>query len=226
MQEIDQNQESVSLDQYINNIESELNEILMDPAASGYDSLMEQDIAYGVSFTIGINTTTDVVLDVGCGLGEFYYYVERFTNEKLYKYYGIDNIEEYLDINKFRSNQDDTVNLMNFDINDFEDGFTGYADDALRNLSILGNINDNIDWVVMCNVINEDFNTSQIINKIKFWSKVPEKGAVFTFKLDSQQKLADVASAIVLDDVLNNKTIIRSDFYKNWISVYVYNSRV
>jgi len=226
MQEIDETQESVSLDQYINNIESELNEILMDPNASGYDSLMEQDIAYGVSFTIGINTTTDVVLDVGCGLGEFYYYVERFTNEKIYKYYGIDNIEEYLDINKFRSNQDDTVNLMNFDINDFEDGFNGYADDALRNLSILGNINDNIDWVVMCNVINEDFNTSQIINKIKFWSKVPEKGAVFTFKLDSQQKLADVASAIVLDDVLNNKTIIRSDFYKNWISVYVYNSRV
>jgi SAM-dependent methyltransferase len=198
----------------------------MDPNASGYDSLMEQDIAYGVSFTIGINTTSDVVLDVGCGLGEFYYYVERFTNEKIYKYYGIDNIEEYLDINKFRSNQDDTVNLMNFDINDFEDGFNGYADDALRNLSILGNINDNIDWVVMCNVINEDFNTSQIINKIKFWSKVPEKGAVFTFKLDSQQKLADVASAIVLDDVLNSKTIIRSDFYKNWISVYVYNSRV
>jgi SAM-dependent methyltransferase len=226
MQEIDENQESVSLDQYINNIESELNEILMDPNASGYDSLMEQDIAYGVSFTIGINTTSDVVLDVGCGLGEFYYYVERFTNEKIYKYYGIDNIEEYLDINKFRSNQDDTVNLMNFDINDFEDGFNGYADDALRNLSILGNINDNIDWVVMCNVINEDFNTSQIINKIKFWSKVPEKGAVFTFKLDSQQKLADVASAIVLDDVLNSKTIIRSDFYKNWISVYVYNSRV
>jgi len=226
MQEIDETQESVSLDQYINNIESELNEILMDPNASGYDSLMEQDIAYGVSFTIGINTTSDVVLDVGCGLGEFYYYVERFTNEKIYKYYGIDNIEEYLDINKFRSNQDDTVNLMNFDINDFEDGFTGYADDALRNLSILGNINDNIDWVVMCNVINEDFNTSQIINKIKFWSKVPEKGAVFTFKLDSQEKLADVASAIVLDDVLNNKTIIRSDFYKNWISVYVYNSRV
>jgi SAM-dependent methyltransferase len=226
MQEIDETQESVSLDQYINNIESELNEILMDPNASGYDSLMEQDIAYGVSFTIGINTTSDVVLDVGCGLGEFYYYVERFTNEKIYKYYGIDNIEEYLDINKFRSNQDDTVNLMNFDINDFEDGFTGYADDALRNLSILGNINDNIDWVVMCNVINEDFNTSQIINKIKFWSKVPEKGAVFTFKLDSQQKLADVASAIVLDDVLNSKTIIRSDFYKNWISVYVYNSRV
>jgi SAM-dependent methyltransferase len=226
MQEIDETQESVSLDQYINNIESELNEILMDPNASGYDSLMEQDIAYGVSFTIGINTTSDVVLDVGCGLGEFYYYVERFTNEKIYKYYGIDNIEEYLDINKFRSNQDDTVNLMNFDINDFEDGFNGYADDALRNLSILGNINDNIDWVVMCNVINEDFNTSQIINKIKFWSKVPEKGAVFTFKLDSQQKLADVASAIVLDDVLNSKTIIRSDFYKNWISVYVYNSRV
>lgn len=226
MEETNQTEESVTLDQYINSIESELNEILMDPSVSGYESLMEQDIAYGVSFTIGINTSTDTVLDVGCGLGEFYYYVERFTNEKLYKYYGIDNVEEYLDINKFRSNQDDAVNLMNFDINDFEEGYTGYSDDALRNLNVLGNIDSNIDWVVMCNVINEDFNTQQIINKIKFWSKVPEKGAVFTFKLDSNQKIADVASNIILDDTLNTKTIIRSDFYTNWISVYVYNSRV
>lgn len=226
MEEMNQAEESVTLDQYINSIESELNEILMDPSASGYESLMEQDIAYGVSFTIGINTATDTVLDVGCGLGEFYYYVERFTNEKLYKYYGVDNVEEYLDINKFRSNQDDAVNLMNFDINDFEEGYTGYSDDALRNLNVLGNIDANIDWVVMCNVINDDFNTQQIINKIKFWSKVPEKGAVFTFKLNTKEKLADIASNVIMDDILNTKTIIRSDFYQNWISVYVYNSRV
>lgn len=215
----------LKLEDYLNSIEQELNEIVMDPASSGYESLAEQDIAYGVSFTAGINTSSDVVLDVGCGIGEFYYYVNRFTNENLFKYYGIDNVDEYLDICKFRSNQDESVNLMNINIDDFEEGYSSYGDDAIKNLNVLGIVNTNIDWVVICNVFNDSYSPEQIINKIKFWSRVPEKGAVFTFKLESKSNIAQIASSIVLDESLNTKTIIRSDFYPNWVSLYVYNSR-
>lgn len=214
-----------TLEEHIQEIENELNEIIMDPGSSGYTSLAEQDIAYGVSFTVGINPAVDTVLDVGCGVGEFYYYIHRFTNQTINRYFGIDNNDNLLEINKFRSNQDDSITLFNLNIDEFEDAYHMYSEDALKNLEILGNLNAQLDWVVMCNVIDDSYNAEQIINKINFWSKVPTKGAVFTFKLQSKTELANVVHTLMLNEQLNNKSIIRTDFYPNWISIYVYNLR-
>lgn len=214
-----------TLEEHINEIEAELNEIVMNPGSSGYESLTEQDIAYGVSFTVGINPATDTVLDIGCGIGEFYYYVQRFTGALIHKYLGIDYDDNLLEINKFRSNQDDSISLLHLNIDEFQEAYQMYSENALKNLEVLGNINANLDWAVMCNVINDTLDSDEIIKKIKFWSNVPEKGAVFTFRLKDEKMLADVASKVLLDSVLNKKSIIRTDFYPNWISIYVYNSR-
>jgi SAM-dependent methyltransferase len=214
-----------TLEEHINEIEAELNEIVMNPGSSGYESLTEQDIAYGVSFTVGINPATDTVLDIGCGIGEFYYYVQRFTGALIHKYLGIDYDDNLLEINKFRSNQDDSISLLHLNIDEFQEAYQMYSENALKNLEVLGNINANLDWAVMCNVINDTLDSDEIIKKIKFWSNVPEKGAVFTFRLKDEKMLADVASKVLLDPVLNKKSIIRTDFYPNWISIYVYNSR-
>lgn len=224
MEVIEQTNNENTLDAYIESIQSDLNDIIMDPTVSGYETMPEQDISYGVTFTAGINPATDTVLDVGCGMGEFYHYIERFSGQRLYKYYGMDTNEELLEINKFRSNQDTTVNLISFNTDDFMEAHSIYSPDVLKNLSILG-FTDVIDWVVLCNYINDSYSVDSIIQTIEFWSKVPEKGAVFTFKLTEEYKLADVASKLILSETLNEKVIIRSDFLKNWISVYIYNSR-
>lgn len=223
--QIDGTTQDVTLQEFFQSIESDLNDIIMDPSVSGYQSPQEQDIAYGVSFTAGINPITDSVLDVGCGIGEFYHYVERFTGQKIVKYYGVDVSDPILDINKFRSQQDDSVTLLNFNIFDFQQGHELYSADALRNLSVTGVINDRIDWVVMCNMFDETHSVDDIVSSIEFWSKVPEKGAVFTFNVSSSHKLGNIGSMLLTNGNLNNKLIIRSDFLENWISIYIYNSR-
>lgn len=224
MEVAEQTNNEATLQEYIESIQSDLNDIIMDPTVSGYETLPEQDISYGVTFTAGINPATDTVLDVGCGIGEFYHYAERFSGQRLHKYYGMDINDEFLEINKFRSNQDTSVNVLNFNVDDFIEAHHMYSADALKNLGVLG-FTDNIDWVVMCNYLNDSYSVDSIVQTIEFWSKVPEKGAIFTFKITSDSKLADIAGKLILNQNLNEKIIIRSDFLKDWISVYIYNSR-
>lgn len=217
--------ENVTLQEFFQSIENDLNDIIMDPTVSGYQTPQEQDIAYGVTFTAGINPVTDTVLDVGCGIGEFYHYVERFSGQKIHRYYGVDESDSILDINKFRTQQDDSVKLLNFNVFDFQHGHELYSAEALRNLNVLGVIDDKIDWVVMCNMFDETLTSYEIVRAIEFWSNVPEKGAVFTFKTASPEKTGDIGNRLLTNSSLNNKLIIRSDFLEQWISIYIYNSR-
>lgn len=214
----------LKFDDYMKELESDLNEIISDPGVSGYSSIEEQDIIYGISITVGINPAVDTVLDVGCGIGELYYYTERFTGSKPFKYIGLDNNEQLLDINKFRSGQDDSVSLINLDISEFESKYYDYSESALKNLAILGH-DSTIDWVVMCNMLDDTKKGKDIASSIIFWSKVPTKGSVFTFKVDDTKKLMECLSILLNNDDINKKLIFRSDFMTGWVSFYIYNQR-
>lgn len=216
--------EAISLDTYLNSIETDLNELIMDPTTSGYDSLEQQDITYGITLSIGIDPANDSVLDLGAGIGEFYSYTERFTGNKLNRYIGVDNDPNLNEIVKFRYNNDQTINTLDLDYIDFIDGYRDYNPTALKNLEILGNT-DRIDWVVSCNCISDTMGPNEIYDIVNFWSSVPEKGAAFTFKITDVSKMTELIKQIFSSETLSTKTIIRSDFTKNWYSLYIYNLR-
>jgi SAM-dependent methyltransferase len=217
-------QSAVTLQEYMQDLEKDLNELISDPAVSGYTSIEEQDIVYGITLSVGVNPATDSILDIGCGIGELYYYTERFTGTRPHKYYGIDNDERLLDINKFRSGQDDSVSLMELDIFNLQENYSMYSEDVLRNLNILGN-EVRLDWAIMSNMVTEEHTANQIADMIGFWSKVATKGAAFTFRVYNHSTVNELISMLMLNNAINTKLIIRSDFIKKWISIYIYNQR-
>lgn len=216
--------EPISLDTYLNSIETDLNELIMDPATSGYDSLEQQDITYGITLSIGVDPANDTILDLGSGIGEFYSYTERFTGNKLNRYIGIDNNPNLNEILNFRYNNDQTISTIDIDYIDFIDAYKDYNPAALKNLEILGNTYK-IDWLVSCNCISDSMGPNEIYDIISFWSSVPEKGAAFTFKITDIAKMTSLINKILSSELLSTKTIIRSDFTKNWYSFYIYNLR-
>jgi SAM-dependent methyltransferase len=221
---IENTDNTVSLDQYLSSIENDLNDLIMDPGTNGYTSLQEQDISYGISVSVGIDPVHDTVLDLGSGIGEFFSYVERFTGNRLYKYIAVDNDEKTLDILKFRYGNDQTIVTMGMNYRDFVDAHKDYNSSAIKNLQIMG-FDSKIDWVVSCNGLDDTMGETEIFDIIKTWSSVAEKGAVFTFKMENALKFINIIQKILTYDELATKIIIRSDFDKNWYSLYIYNQR-
>jgi hypothetical protein len=221
---IENTENPVSLDQYMSSIENDLNDLIMDPTTSGYSTLEEQDVSYGISVSVGIDPVHDTVLDLGSGMGEFFSYVERFTGNRLYKYIAIDNDEKILDILKFRYGSDQTIITMGMNYTDFVEAHKDYNPAALQNLQIVG-FDSKIDWVVSCNGFDDSMSEDTIFDIINVWSSVGEKGAVFTFKLENTTKVINVLNKMFTSERLANKTIIRSDFGKDWYSFYIYNQR-
>ncbi len=62
---IENTENPVSLDQYLSSIENDLNDLIMDPTTSGYSSMEEQDVSYGISVSVGIDPVHDTVLVLG-----------------------------------------------------------------------------------------------------------------------------------------------------------------
>lgn len=214
----------IKLEEYMGSIENELNDLIMNPETSGYSSLEEQDISYGITVSVGIDPTHDTVLDLGAGIGEFFSYVERFTGNRLNKYIAVENNENISEIRKFRYAGDQTVIHLEIDYTDFTQNYKDFNPEALKNLQGIG-YEDKIDWVVSCNGITDEMTPDEIFDVIRVWSSVPEKGAAFTFKLTNTELMVDVLSKIFTSSQLTGKVIVRSDFSKNWYSIYIYNLR-
>lgn len=216
--------ETQSINDYLFSIESDMNDIIMDPASSGYDSLETQDVVYGITFSVGMDPAHDTVLDLGAGIGEFYSYVERFTGTALSKYIPVDNDANMLEILKFRYAADDTIKSLELDYSDFAYSHLGYNPEVVKNLQTLGNT-EKIDWVVSCNTFDDTMTVEHIVTNISIWSSVAEKGAAFTFKAENTDLFVEVLSALLKNERFSTRTIVRSDFIKNWYSIYIYNLR-
>lgn len=221
---IENTENAVSLDEYMSSIENDMNELIMDPTTSGYSTLEEQDVSYGISVSVGVDPVHDTVLDLGSGIGEFFSYVERFTGNRLYKYIAVDNDDRLLDILKFRYGSDQTIIPLGMNYVDFVEAHKDYNPNSLLNLQILG-FDSKIDWVVSCNGFDDTMSDDSIFDIINVWSSVAEKGAVFTFKLENTSKVINILNRMFTSEKLANKSIIRSDFGKDWYSIYIYNQR-
>jgi len=97
-----------------------------DPQVVGYNTAEEQDILYDFILS-NFDPTTESVLDLGCGRGDFLRYVEEAYQHKL-KYHGIDMNKQLIDVAKELSPDNKFTNTNWFSL----DG--NYAADWVLNI--------------------------------------------------------------------------------------------
>jgi len=85
--------------------------IKTDPQVVGYHSLEEQEILYDFILS-NFDPTTESVLDLGCGRGDFLRYVEEAYQSTL-KYHGVDMNKQLIDVAKELS-PDNTFTATNW----------------------------------------------------------------------------------------------------------------
>jgi len=103
------------------------NYLQTSPEVVGYNSIEEQEILYDFILS-NFNPTTESVLDLGCGRGDFARYTEN-TYQTDFKYHGIDMNKQLIDVAKQLSPDTTFTNTNWFSL----DG--NYASDWVLNIN-------------------------------------------------------------------------------------------
>jgi SAM-dependent methyltransferase len=213
----DINESVNNIDDAIKDTVDSINEIVNEVQLYGFSDINEREIVYGISTAIGIDPSIDTVLEIGCNVGEFYFYMERLFGSSPLGYFGTENNDKFIDIARFRIREDNTQfynvgfqSILNF-INDNES-------ETIKDLMDIS-----IDWGVIINQFDE-IESSSLVSYIEKLIQIPNKGLVITNKFPTES-ITMILNGLVSSDTLKNKFILRSDFVPEWYSLYFYNNR-
>ena len=194
-----------------------INEIVNEVAIYGFDTIDEREIVYGITTAVGIDPAIDTVMEVGCNVAEFYFYIERLLGTPPVGYYGIEPDEKLIDISRFRV-ADGNTEFYNIEMQSIIDHL---KDNDITEIKQIMDIN--VDWGVLINQFNQQ-SPIDIISTIELFIQIPNKGLVITNKFD-KETINNLVETLNASDKLYNRYILRSDFLPGWYSIYFYNNR-
>ena len=206
-----------TLDESIKETLDSINDIVNDVELFGFSSINEREVIYGITSAIGIEPSMDTVMEIGCNVGEFYFYIERLLGSNLLGYFGVDENTKHLDITRFRV-QNENTEFYNTNLDSI---VTFISENGADNIKTFMDIS--VDWGVIINQFNDD-TTSEIIRKLEQLIRIPNKGIVVTNKFSSSA-VSSLISELLNSKLLKDKFIFRSDFIPGWYSLYFYNNR-
>jgi hypothetical protein len=206
-----------TLDESIKETLDSINDIVNDVELFGFSSINEREVIYGITSAVGIEPSIDTVMEIGCNVGEFYFYIERLLGSNLLGYFGVDENTKHLDITRFRV-QNENTEFYNTNLDSI---VTFISENGADNIKTFMDIS--VDWGVIINQFNDD-TTSEIIRKLEQLIRIPNKGIVVTNKFSSSEVSA-LISELLNSKLLKDKFIFRSDFIPGWYSLYFYNNR-
>ena len=206
-----------SLDNEIKDTVDSINDIVNDVSLYGFNTIDEREIVYGVSTAIGIDPLTDTVIELGSNVGELYFYIQRLLGKHPVGYYGIESNEKFIDISRFRINEDNTE-FFNLDLNTIIEFLKQTDNTGLSNMMDIVS-----DWGVLINQFN-NIDSAEIANIIEILIRIPSKGIVITNRF-TEDELKILMDGLLKSEMLKNRFIMRSDFIPGWYSFYFYNNR-
>jgi hypothetical protein len=211
------NNDLQNIDEAIKETLESIDDIVNDVSLYGFSSIDEREIIYGITTAIGIDPIIDNILEVGCNIGEFYFYIERLLGKTPVGYYGTEGNEKFIDIARFRINESNTE-FYNLDFNTIHNFLISNEIKDLKNIMDIS-----VDWAVLINQLN-NLEPTRIPEFLELFVQIPNKGLVITERFTESQ-IKSTIDALLSSETLKNKFIMRSDFLPGWYSFYFYNNR-
>lgn len=206
------------LDDEIKSTLDDIDELVNEVSLYGFSDINEREIVYGITTAVGIDPSIDNVIEIGCNVGEFYFYIQRLLGMAPVGYYGIEQNEKFIDIARFRI-ADSNTEFYNSNLTEiFEFINSNDAENYKEMMSI------NTDWGVLINQFSDTDSCDHISSIIELFIKIPNKGLVITNRFDDKT-VGLLVNEFLKSNILKNRFILRSDFLPGWYSFYFYNNR-
>lgn len=206
------------LDDEIKSTLDDIDELVNEVNLYGFSDINEREIVYGITTAVGIDPSIDNVIEIGCNVGEFYFYIQRLLGMTPVGYYGIEQNEKFIDIARFRI-ADSNTEFYNSNLKEI---FEFINSNDVENYKEMMSINT--DWGVLINQFSDTDSCDHISSIIELFIKIPNKGLVITNRFNDET-VALLINKFLKSDILKNRFILRSDFLPGWYSFYFYNNR-
>lgn len=196
-------------------LDPEIERLITDPTVIGYGSREEQMAVYSAVLPMGYIPQTDTILDVGCGVGDLFAYLQEIRMVQDPKYTGID----------YNANM---INLAKIKFPEIENNF---SNTDLFDLTP----NQKFDWIVAMSAFNIKMHDDMVAYSLSAIDKMLEhanKGIGINFiseEVDDtdpegdfiKYEPADIMRAVV-EKYPNHMVIFMNNYIEGDFSIHIY----